>query len=249
MRRALVLKHVPQEGPGRIAQALRAAGFTKEVLELWRGDALPETLDGYAALVVMGGPMGVSEIGDPRFAFLAGEARLLERAVASDFPTLGVCLGAQLLAHAAGARVYANELGEPPVTVREVGWGAIHFVEDAAAEPVLAGLDAAETVFHWHGDTFDLPAGAVLLASTLHCKNQMFRLGRRQFALQFHVEVESADIESWLESDAEYVRAALGPNGRARVTADTARYMPRYRERGDRLLENLVALWSSSTLS
>jgi GMP synthase-like glutamine amidotransferase len=244
MRRALVLKHVPHEGPGRIAGALERAGFVSDVRELSEGAAVPEALDGFDALVVLGGPMGVSDIGDSRFPFLAGEARLLERAVASDFPTLGVCLGAQLMAHAAGARVYPNELGDPPAVVREVGWGAIHFVEDAVREPVLRGLDAAETVFHWHGDTFDLPAGAVLLASTLPCRNQMFRLGRRQLALQFHVEVEGSDIEAWLEADAAYVRSALGPNGRARITADTARYLPRFRERGDLLLDNLMALWT-----
>jgi GMP synthase-like glutamine amidotransferase len=243
MRRALVLQHVPHEGPGRVRPALERAGFELEVRDLSQGGAVPETLAGLDALVVMGGPMGVADLGEPGFGFLEREVQLLRQAVACDFPTLGVCLGAQLLAHATGARVYPNEIGEPPVMLREVGWGAIHFSEDPRREPVLRGLDAAEVAFHWHGDTFDLPAGAVLLASTLPCKNQMFRLGQRQFALQFHVEVEGSDIESWLEADAAYVRSALGPNGRARVAADTARYLPRFRERGDRLLANIVDRW------
>jgi GMP synthase-like glutamine amidotransferase len=243
MRHALVLKHVPHEGLGRIAKALERAGFTWELRELASGAALPPTLEGFDALIVLGGPMGVSDIGDPRYPFLEPEVRLIEGALAADFPLLGVCLGAQLLAHASGARVYPNQLGDPPAVVREVGWGAIHFVPDAASEPVLEGLDRAETVFHWHGDTFDLPTGAVLLASTLPCPNQMFRLGRRQFGLQFHVEVESSDIEAWLEADSDYVRSALGANGRARIARDTARYMPRYREQGDRMLANLIALF------
>jgi len=244
MRRSLILKHVPHEGPGRITQALERAGFTSEIRELWQGEAVPDSLRGYDALVVMGGPMGVSDVEGHEFPFLAREVELLKSAVATDFPTLGVCLGAQLLAHAAGARVYPTTLGEPPQTLREVGWGAIHFVASAEDEPVLAGLNAAETVFHWHGDTFDLPAGAVLLASTLPCENQMFRLGRRQFGLQFHVEVESSEIDVWLEADAAYVRGALGTSGRARVSADTARFMPRYRESGNLLLANLVARWT-----
>jgi GMP synthase (glutamine-hydrolysing) len=243
MRRALVLKHVPHEGLGRIAKALERAGFTSDVRELAAGAPVPDTLAGFDALIVLGGPMGVADIGDPRYPFLEREVRLLERALASDFPLLGVCLGAQLLAHAAGARVYANLLGDPPALVREVGWGAIHFVPDSGSEAALHGLDRAETVFHWHGDTFDLPASATLLASTLPCPNQMFRIGRRQFGLQFHVEVESSDIDAWLEADGDYVRSALGANGRARIAADTARYMPRYREQGDRLLANLVALF------
>jgi GMP synthase (glutamine-hydrolysing) len=243
MRRALVLKHVPHEGPGRIAGALERAGFVHEVRELSRGDAVPETLAGFDALIVMGGPMGVSDAGGSRYPFLARELRLLERALAEDFPTLGVCLGAQLLAHAAGARVYPATIGDPPVGLREVGWGAVHFVADASSKALLAGLHPAETVFHWHGDTFDLPAGAHLLASTLPCKNQMFRAGRRLYGIQFHVEVEPSDIAAWLSLDADYVRGALGPEGRARVLDDTERYMPRYRESGDRLLDNLLALW------
>ncbi|HEY3496743.1 MAG TPA: gamma-glutamyl-gamma-aminobutyrate hydrolase family protein [Polyangiaceae bacterium] len=244
MRRAIILKHVPHEGPGRILPALERAGFGCETRELFRGDPVPEALSGFDALVVMGGPMGVEDLDDARFPFLAAEVRLLERAVASDFPTLGVCLGSQLLAHAAGARVYPATLGEPPVRVREVGWGAVHFVESPAREPVLAGLNSAETVLHWHGDTFDLPRGAVLLASTLVCKHQMFRLGSRQFALQFHPEVESGDVEGWLEADADYVLGALGPNGRARISADTERCMPELRERGARLLSNIVSFWT-----
>lgn len=243
MRRALVLKHVPHEGPGRISGVLERAGYAVETRAVFRGDTVPETLHGFDALIVMGGPMGVGDLDDPRFPFLAAEVRLLERAHAADFPTLGVCLGSQLMAHAAGARVYPATVGDPPVRVREVGWGAVHFVESAVREPALAGLHSSETVLHWHGDTFDLPEGAALLASTLACPHQMFRLGRHRFALQFHPEVESSDIETWLEADSDYVRGALGPNGRARISADTLRYLPELRERGTRLLSNIVSLW------
>lgn len=241
MRRAVVLQQVPLEGPGRIEKALRAAGYTLEVRLLRTASDVPSDLDGFDALVVMGGPMGVGDLEDPRYPFLSAELELLRRAVSRGFPVLGVCLGSQLLAAAAGARVYPNLVGDPPRPLREVGWGAVHFVENAKTEPVLTGLDPSELVFHWHGDTFDLPSGAVLLASTLHCKHQMFRLGTSQFGLQFHIEVDAADIEAWLEADPDYVRGALGASGPHRIGEDTRRFMRRYVERGDLLLANLIA--------
>jgi GMP synthase (glutamine-hydrolysing) len=240
MRRALVLTHVAHEGPGRIAHALERAGLMPDVRRLYAGDALPENLAEHALLVVMGGPMGVSDAGSARYPFLAPELELLKDAVRREFPVLGMCLGAQLLSAAAGARVYPNVTGEPPRPTREVGWGAVHFVRTPAEEPVLSGLDAAEVVLHWHGDTFDLPRGATLLASTLQCENQMYRLGARQFGLQFHVELSEADVGAWLEADRDYVIGALGPDGPARITRDARRHLPRLVERGDRLLDNLV---------
>jgi GMP synthase-like glutamine amidotransferase len=236
--RAAVLQHVPHEGPARIATALARVGFEVERRELFAGARVP-ALGDMDLLVVMGAPLGVSDAGDPRYPFLAAELELLRAAVARDFPTLGVCLGAQLLAAAAGARVYPNVTGDPPRPTREVGWGAIHFVRAASEEPLLAGLDPAEIVLHWHGDTFDLPRGATLLASTLACENQMFRLGRRQLGVQFHVELGASDIDAWLAADSEYVRGALGPDGPERIRRDTARFMPRFEARTDRWLDTL----------
>ncbi len=241
MRRATILEHVPHEGPARVGHALGRAGFTLSRVALHAGQPLPKGLAEQDLLVVMGGSMSVEDLENPRYPFLAAELELLRAAVAADFPTLGICLGAQLLAAAAGARVYPNVTGDPPKPTREVGWGALHFVRTALEEPVLAGLDPAEVVVHWHGDTFDLPRGATLLASTLSCQNQMFRLGRRQFGLQFHVELDEPDIETWLAADPDYVRGALGEGGAARIRRDSARFMPRFKERGDRLLDQLLA--------
>jgi GMP synthase-like glutamine amidotransferase len=124
--------------------------------------------------------------------------------------------------------------------IREVGWGAVHFTKSATEEPVLQGLDASEIMLHWHGDTFDLPRGATLLASTLHCPNQMFRLKTRVFGVQFHPEVDEPDILRWIEEDAEYIEGALGSGGAARIAADTKRFAQRLREKGDLFLDNLV---------
>jgi len=210
------------------------------VHELDAGEPVPEELAPADLLVVMGGSMGVADIGDPRWPFLPGEVDLLGRLLRSERPVLGVCLGAQLLAHAAGARVRPLTVGDPPVLHREVGWGPVEFVRTAEEEPVLRGLHQAEVVLHWHGDTFDLPPGATLLASTLCCPHQMFRLGPRAFGVQFHVEVTAELVETWVQEDADYVRLALGRGGAARILADTRRHIERHERMGDRLIRNLL---------
>jgi GMP synthase-like glutamine amidotransferase len=237
-RRLVILQHAAHEGPSRVLSAFERAGFTTEILRLDLGVSVPETTDDMDALLVLGGSMGVGDLGDPRYPFLGPEIALLERAIERDFPTLGICLGSQLIARAAGANVCPNQRGDS--LVREVGWGAVHFTRTAGEEPVLEGLDTAEVMLHWHGDTFDLPRGATLLASTLHCPHQMFRLKNRIFGVQFHPEVDETDIVRWVEEDAEYVEGALGRGGAARIVSETKRYMPRFRERGDRMLDNLV---------
>jgi GMP synthase (glutamine-hydrolysing) len=154
---------------------------------------------------------------------------------------LGICLGAQLLAAAAGARVYPNVRPGPdgrPAPAREVGWGPIDLV-DAEREPLWAGLPARPLVLHWHGDTFDLPPGAVHLASTPVCRHQAFRLGRRQVGLQFHCELDTTTIATWVREDADYVRDANGPDGGARILADTERVYAAARPLWDRLLGNV----------
>ena len=236
-----VLQHVSAEGPARVGEVARDLGLGVEVYRVHDGVAVPETIPRGDAVVVMGGAMGVGDIGDARWPFLKGEADLLARLLGDGRPVLGICLGAQLIAHALGARVYPLEVGEPPVKHREVGWGAVTFAVPTESEPSLVGLDPSEVVLHWHGDTFDLPGGATLLASTLPCENQMFRFGQRAFGLQFHVELGAADVDHWVREDSAFVRAANGPEGGDRILAETRRYGDRYRQVGDRMIRNILA--------
>jgi GMP synthase-like glutamine amidotransferase len=242
VKSAVVLQHTPTEGPDRIVPLLAARGVACETLALHAGAPVPDIVGPDRLVVVMGGPMGVGDAGSPKFPFLAPEIALLRRLIARNTPVLGICLGSQLLAAAAGARVFPNMRRGPegkPVPAREVGWGPIdlHNVH----EPALAGLPAQPLVVHWHGDTFDLPPGAVHLASTPVCRHQAFRVGRA-VGLQFHPELERETIAAWVREDAEYVQGALGPEGGTRILADTERHYAAARPIWDRLLGNIFSL-------
>lgn len=228
--RVVVFQHVAMEGPARVAAAAARAGLSLQTLKLFAGVAVPE-VSAADILVVMGGPMGVNDVGGSDFPFLAAEAQLLKARIAANAPTLGICLGAQLLAHAAGARVYPNKH-------IELGWGFVDF-HNQESEPALAALGRRQKVLHWHSDTFDLPAGAVHLASTAICKHQAFRLGTKLFGLQFHCEVEPANVDVWVKEDSAYVHKALGPQGASIVLADTKTLTAEELNKGNQMLDNI----------
>jgi GMP synthase (glutamine-hydrolysing) len=181
----LAIRHVPFEDLGLLRPLLEERKHAIHYVEaptadLSRLDALAPDL-----LVVLGGPIGVYE--NDRYPFLDLEISLLQRRLAAGKPTLGICLGSQLMARALGARVY-------PSGVKEIGWAPIELTSDGASS-CLRHL--ATPVLHWHGDTFDLPAGAVRLASTPACRNQAFSAGRHALALQFHAEACGQPLEAW----------------------------------------------------
>jgi GMP synthase-like glutamine amidotransferase len=144
-------------------------------------------------LIVLGGAMSAND--GEKFPFLIAELDWLRKAVRRNLPTLGICLGAQILAKALGAEVYRN--AQP-----EIGWFEIELLPDAGNDRLFCGRAAKETVFHWHNDTFDLPAGAVQLAQSAACRQQAFRFGKNAYALQFHVEMVPDLMELWLREHA-----------------------------------------------
>lgn len=238
----LVLQHMDREGAGLVADLCAARGLTVEVVRLDRGARVPPALpDGYV-LVVMGGSMGVADVGDQRYGHLADELSLLRSVLARDQPVLGVCLGAQLLAHAAGARVYPHRrVGADGIALPapEVGFGTVHLL-GRGRERVLDRLPPVMPVLHWHGDTFELPDGAVQLARGDDCAMQAFRLGRRSFGLQFHVETDAAMVRTWAREDAAFATAALGPDGPAQIIAASEAGTAAMREPAERLIANLL---------
>lgn len=270
MGKAVVLQHVAYEGPGRIVPVLRDLGIPIEVRRLDRGDEVPTDLDEIRVLIVLGGPMGVADIGSEKYPFLAKEVETLTRMVKRDHPVLGICLGAQLLAHAAGAKVYPNVKmappaghGQPPVPVEpiepllEFGWLPVTFPFPGGTEPIVFGCADGAPMFHWHFDTFDLPrlpappnappppappppAGNALLSSSRLCKNQAFRFKNRLFGFQYHIEFTPKDIQAVLDNASDGVKRALGPDGLQKIAQDTETFYPRHARLGDRILQNFV---------
>lgn len=235
-----ILQHLDREGPDLIACCAADRGWEISVVRHHRGDPLPTyDHDDPSLLVVLGGSMGVGDMADPSYAWLAGESNLIATRLAARQPVLGICLGAQLLAHAAGGSVVPLTAGDPPLPLREVGWGAVHWTANTSEEPVLDGLAASELVLHWHGDRIQLPPGATLLGSSLHCPEQFFRLGQHAWGLQFHVEVGADALSRWLDEDHDYVRGALGPGGAERLREGQRLWGDAVARTGTRLIHNI----------
>ncbi|HZL51850.1 MAG TPA: glutamine amidotransferase [Terracidiphilus sp.] len=185
----IVLQHAAWEGPGLIAVEAKARGLCLDVRRLDQGASIPDS-DQVNGLVVMGGPVGAYET--DKYPFLTEECRLLGELAHRNRPVLGICLGSQLLAKALGADVFP---GHGP----EIGFGFVELTQAGKQDPLFATVGSSIPVFHWHGDTFDLPEGAVLLASNKEYAQQAFRFGSCAYGLQFHIEPDSSTWLDWQE--------------------------------------------------
>jgi GMP synthase (glutamine-hydrolysing) len=192
----IVLRHSSLEGVGLLGTALRDHGIHHRGLDLYRGEPAPKDMRSVGGLIILGGAIGVHEA--DKFPFLKTELQLLERTITAGRPVLGICLGAQMIAHVLGARVYTGER-------REVGWGTVELTKDAGDDPVFTDSSSPLEVFHMHGDTYELPADARHLARSGQYEPQAVEWGGVVFGLQFHLEFTESMIQR-LTSDAEAVR-------------------------------------------
>jgi len=206
----LAIQHVEPETTGLIGDVLAAEGARLTTVRVFEGEPVPAHIAPHDALVVMGGPMGVYEA--DRHPHLAAEIELIRRAVESDIPVLGVCLGSQLLAAALGATVRPAR--------KELGWFPVTLAMD---DPLWAGLPGAFTAFHWHGDAFDPPPGSVPLASSELTPCQGFRHGSH-IGLLFHMEMSEPMIRALVEHDLASGYADVATAGRA--LDELARHLP-----------------------
>lgn len=185
MKTVLAIRHVPFEDLGSFASVLDTAGYAIQYVDAPTADFDAVERRRWDLLVVLGGPISSNDV--EHFPFLSAELRLIEARLQHGTPLLGICLGSQLLARALGAQVRR-------ATRTEIGWYALTLTEAGRNSP-LTHLSAP--VFHWHGETFDLPDGAVHLASTRACAHQAFSLGATTLAIQFHPEVTARGLEQW----------------------------------------------------
>ena len=236
MPKLLVCQHVAYEILGTLDPLLREGGFRIRYVNFGRDPHAKPDLEGYGALVVLGGPMNVDQF--DRYPHLDTEVRLIHDAMARRVPVLGICLGAQLIAKALGARVRRNH-------VKEIGWYDLTLTPHGKDDPVLGHLGGTEKIFQWHGDTFDIPPGAVHLASSESCANQAFRYGDNVYGFQFHLEVDEAVVKRWLEvpihrREIESLNGAIDPEV---IRHETPGYIGRSLELSERIFGSLIEIF------
>lgn len=234
----LIIKHIDIEGPGTFGDFLIEKGVPFRIVELGGGQKLPADLKGINAVVVLGGPMNVYE--EDKYPFLKEENLFIQRVLEAQIPYFGICLGSQLLAKAAGARVVQSP-------VKEIGWYYVELTSDGNEDMFFQGFKEDEYIYHWHGDMFEIPHNGVLLASGSGCPNQAFRVGKNAYGIQFHVEVTDRSIKEWCD---EYSANDL-PGRKEHCEAMLKDYKENkqtFNRQASRLYENFLKIVNQNTL-
>jgi GMP synthase-like glutamine amidotransferase len=225
MKPVAIFRHSSIEGPGYIAEFLDRHAVLRQLVRIDQGDAVPADATQFSGLVFMGGPMSVND----DLPWLEPTLELIRQAVGRDIPVMGHCLGGQLMAKALGGVVAKNP-------VKEIGWGEVTVIPGETATAWLGDMRSFDG-FHWHGETFSLPSGAVPLLSSRYCANQGFVLGKH-LGLQCHVEMTEAMIRSWCENGAGELAASAdspGVQSAATMQAEMAARLPQLHAAADRL--------------
>lgn len=236
MRKLLVCQHVPHEILGTLNPLLKNAGFRIRYVNFGRHPDAEPSLEGYHGLVVLGGPMSVNDV--DRYPHLTTEMKLIEHAIKKQLPILGICLGAQLIARTLGSKVKKNH-------ETEIGWYDVSVTRAGNKDSLLGQFRETEKIFQWHGDTFDIPRGAVHLATSPICANQAFRFHSNVYGLQFHLEVDEAMIERWLrvpvnEKEIESLRGRIDPQ---KIRLETRTYVQRLKQLSNQAFGEFINLF------
>ena len=231
MAKVYVLQHHAAENLGRISDALEGAALAWQYVRVADGQPVPKDMKAAGGLIVMGGPMGVYQT--DRYPWLRDEMALINDAIKHNLPVLGVCLGAQIVAAALGATVMRNPAG------KEIGWHSITLEEAARKDRLMRGLPDDLTPFHWHGDIFELPSGAVSLARSEKTPCQAFRYGDKVYALQFHFEVTSEGVRAMAAAFAkELVREKISAD---EMVAQSDEFVPAL----EHIADTVFSRWAS----
>jgi GMP synthase (glutamine-hydrolysing) len=227
---ALIIKHVDIEGPGLIEYCLEQEKISYQILELKTGVHLPK-LDGFTHIVFLGGPMNVYE--EDLYPFLRDEDLFIKEAIQRGKSILGICLGAQLIVKALGAKVFK-------APVKEIGWYDVSLTRIGSRDPLFSNLPKTFSVFQWHEDTFEIPKSAKLIATSSPVPRQAFRYGEKVYGLQFHLEVTEEMICEWMETYEEEFKGLQSPKlfSKTEIMIETEIKIETYTRRGMKFLKD-----------
>jgi len=236
VRKVLVFQHVAHEILGTFNPLLKARGFRVRYLNFDRQPDSKPAIERYNGLVVLGGHMGVYEA--DRYTHLRTEMEAIEIALKRDIPILGICLGAQLLAHVLGAEVRRH-------SEKEIGWYDLEMLPEAAGDPLFQHFEKTEKVFQMHGDTFDIPKTAVHLARTRACPSQIFRYNEKVYGLQCHLEVDQSMVHRWLKVPANQrdLEESGGKFNAVTIEAETTQWIGRSKALSQQAFQKFLDLF------
>lgn len=205
----LIVQHARHEHPAAVRRALESQGILTQWIHPYLGEPYPE-LSEISGMLSLGGPMGAND--EANHPWITAEISLMRKCVEASYPIAGICLGGQMMARAMGGKVERNE-------VHEVGWFPIEMTEEGREDPILGVAGSSPMVYHWHGDTFHLPPGAILLARSKACPRQAYRLGEHAYGFQFHPEADHQLVNEWLNTEGceDDIAHALNASGAATV--------------------------------
>ncbi len=231
--KVIIIKHIDIEGPGTIGDFLDVNDIPYQIINVFDGQPLPTSLSGISAVIVLGGPMNVYE--EDKYPFLKQEDAFLKKVIIEEVPTVGFCLGAQLIAKAKGAIV-------KKAPQKEIGWFKITLGANSPSDLLFRGFWEEVDVFQWHGDTFEIPSEAVKLASSELCSNQAFRIGSNIYGLQFHVEVTDEMIYQWIDAYRNEVDSLKGIVDPDQIISDTKAKSEDYKAQAKQFCTNFFKL-------
>lgn len=229
----LIIKQIDVEGPGLIENVLIETKTSYKILNLEAFTHFPR-VDDFSHIIILGGPMNVYEV--ERYPFLIWEDLLIKDAIKEGKAVLGICLGAQLIAKALGAKVFK-------APVKEIGWFQVELTPLGAEDRLFSCFPKNFPVFQWHGDTFDLPQGAKLMAQSFPVPNQAFRFGKEVYGLQFHLEVTEEMVKEWLETyENEPKDVETISSSKLQILTETKIYIENYTMRSMKFFKNFLTV-------
>jgi len=231
MKRVLAILNIGDDPTGYVGEILAKHGIACDVINASQETIPDPTL--YNAMIVFGGPQNANE--DDKYPYFIQEKAALRQAVEQEVPVLGICLGGQLLATVLGGTVRKH-------TLTEIGFSKVQCTAEGLNDPLYAGLAGQQMVYQWHEDTFDIPVGAVRLATSEKTANQAFRYGRTAYGLQYHIELTPQMLDTWLHEPSlkEEIISALGSNEYERIMRERPDYYALYHEHTRIVVENFL---------